>query len=424
MSKRAWLYIYLVFMAAALAVGIMLSHVMKMSPQWFAFGAMALFATISQIYEAQHGRQSYYPHLVFFFAAVLLLEPFLFVLVVAIPHLVEWAGEYVRQVASRRAWYIQPFNIATHILAGAGAYFVTKVIPEHIALLALVPPMFPLTVAALIYVLINHLLIGGALSLARGIPFKESGLLGRDSLLPDFMMACLGVVVGLLWDLDPWWILLALAPLVLMYQALLVPKLKQEAQTDSKTGLLNARHFGKEFASELQRAQRFNRPFAVVMADLDLLRNVNNTYGHLAGDIVLTGVARIIRENIREGDIAGRFGGEEFALVLPESGRDGARLLAERLRAVIAAAQFPVSTSSTPISVTMSFGIACFPEDATQDVGLMHEADVAVYYAKSQGRNRVVCAADVPYAVKLAHLPSQTQPAATPASPTAQGEPS
>jgi diguanylate cyclase (GGDEF)-like protein len=186
----------------------------------------------------------------------------------------------------------------------------------------------------------------------------------------------------------------------------MIPQLKQEAQTDGKTGLWNARHFTKLFTAEMERAQRFNRPLTVIMADLDLLRNINNTYGHLAGDIVLSGIGQIIKENIREYDIAGRFGGEEFAIVLPETGPAEAQALAERLRAAVEVATFQVATSQTPISCTMSIGVACCPWDATTVTELIHEADVAVYQAKLRGRNCVICAADVPHSVKLEHAPS------------------
>src|SRR5439155_194927 len=139
---------------------------------------------------------------------------------------------------------------------------------------------------------------------------------------------------------------------VLMYKALSIPQLKQEAQTDGKTGLWNARHFSALFTAEMERATRFERPLTVLMADLDLLRNINNTYGHLAGDIVLSGIGKIISENIREYDIAGRFGGEEFAIVLPETGPVEAVQLAERLRSAVEAVSFEVSTSSVPIHAT------------------------------------------------------------------------
>jgi len=149
------------------------------------------------------------------------------------------------------------------------------------------------------------------------------------------------------------------------------------------------------------------------MADLDLLRNVNNTFGHLAGDTVLTGIGRIIRETVREYDLPARFGGEEFCIVLLEAGRAEAQAFAERLRQAVQAADFEVATSPQPIHVTMSLGIACFPDDATTPTDLTHAADIAVYQAKLKGRNRVVCASDVPQSARLEGAPVEDAQATT-----------
>jgi diguanylate cyclase (GGDEF)-like protein/putative nucleotidyltransferase with HDIG domain len=214
-------------------------------------------------------------------------------------------------------------------------------------------------------------------------------------------MIYLGSIVAVLWGMNPFLIIPALLPLVLMYRALTIPALKQQAQTDSKTGLLNARHFAEVFAEEIERARRTRRPLAVVMADLDLLRSINNTYGHLAGDVVLSGIGATIRKTIRGNDIAGRFGGEEFVIILPELGPDEARSLAERVRQAIEATRFEVATSPTPIRATMSLGVACFPADGDSPTSLTQAADVAVYQAKLNGRNRVVMAGDVPHSIKL-----------------------
>jgi diguanylate cyclase (GGDEF)-like protein/putative nucleotidyltransferase with HDIG domain len=215
------------------------------------------------------------------------------------------------------------------------------------------------------------------------------------------ILPCLGYIIAILWDLNPALILPALSPLALMYHALKVPQLQQEAQTDAKTGLLNPRHFNRCYAEEMARAQRFNRPLALIMADLDLLRTINNTYGHLAGDVVISGIGKIIRTQVRDYDITGRFGGEEFAIILPETSVGEAIAVAERIRRAIEEADFKVSTHPTPIHATMSLGVACFPDDATTVTELSHKADVAVYQAKLRGRNQVVCVADVPHSIEL-----------------------
>src|SRR6201999_3613699 len=116
---------------------------------------------------------------------------------------------------------------------------------------------------------------------------------------------------------------------------------------------------------ELGRAQRFQRPMSLIMADLDLLRDINNPYGHLAGDAVLRGIAEVFRQQLRHYDVPSRFGGEEFAILLPETPPDQALEIAERIRRAVAAREFEVETSSEPIRATISIGVAGFPRDGS-----------------------------------------------------------
>jgi diguanylate cyclase (GGDEF)-like protein/putative nucleotidyltransferase with HDIG domain len=401
MSHRAWAYIWGVLSVGTLLIGLSYLRSAASTQQWLTFAALTLFATLSQFFEVEApGRQSYYPHMIFFFAGALLLHPFLFTLLIIAPHVIEWAKERLAKGAHLRAWYIQPFNISVHIIAGLSAYGIHTWLNPNASYISLIS-VIATTLAALTYVVLNHVLIGMALVLARGVSWRESGVLEFENLLTDFIMIYLGSIVAVFWGMNPFLIFPALLPLVLMYRALLIPTLKHQAQTDGKTGLLNARHFADVFAEELERARRTHRPLSVIMADLDLLRTINNTYGHLAGDIVLTGVGEAIRRTIRGNDIAGRFGGEEFAIILPDLSAKEANMLAERIRLAIETLRFDVSTSPTPIGATMSLGVACFPADGDNTTSLTQAADVAVYQAKINGRNRVVMACDVPHSIKL-----------------------
>ena len=137
----------------------------------------------------------------------------------------------------------------------------------------------------------------------------------------------------------------------------------------------------------------------LIMADLDLLRDINNTYGHLAGDAVLKGIAETFRTQLRHYDVPARFGGEEFAILLPETPPEQAFEIAERIRRAVAAAAIDVETSSEPIHATVSIGVAAFPRDAADANELIHQADLAVYRAKLQGRNRVLDASSEPLVV-------------------------
>src|SRR2546430_2390091 len=130
---------------------------------------------------------------------------------------------------------------------------------------------------------------------------------------------CFGVVFVYFWCVDVWLILFALALILFLHFALRLPQLEEEVCVDAKTGLANARHFMEELTEELTRARRFGRPLLVIVADLDLLRNINNIYGYLAGDVVLVGVVQILSSYVRHYDVAVRFGGGGFVIVLPKT---------------------------------------------------------------------------------------------------------
>jgi diguanylate cyclase (GGDEF)-like protein/putative nucleotidyltransferase with HDIG domain len=228
---------------------------------------------------------------------------------------------------------------------------------------------------------------------------RELGIFSFESLSTDLVLAALGVGIGTFWDLNPWLLPFAMAPLLLIHRSLSVPQLQEEARVDPKTGLFNARYFAATLAEELGRAQRFERPLTLIMADLDLLREINNNYGHLAGDAVLKKIAETFRTQLRHYDVPARFGGEEFAILLPETPPEQAFEIAERIRRAVAAAAIDVETSSEPIRATVSIGVAAYPRDAADANELIHQADLAVYRAKLQGRNRVLDASSEPLVV-------------------------
>jgi diguanylate cyclase (GGDEF)-like protein/putative nucleotidyltransferase with HDIG domain len=135
---------------------------------------------------------------------------------------------------------------------------------------------------------------------------------------------------------------------------------------------------------------------SLIMADLDLLRDINNSYGHLAGDAVLVGIADIFRQELRHYDVPARFGGEEFSILLPETPPEQAMEIAERIRRAVAEREFEIETAAEPIRATVSLGVAGFPKDGADANELIHQADLAVYRGKLQGRNRVVGASAEP----------------------------
>jgi len=166
-----------------------------------------------------------------------------------------------------------------------------------------------------------------------------------------------------------------------------ISELKHLATTDQLTRLANRAHFIDGAEAELRRADRFNRDVTVLMVDLDHFKRINDRYGHAAGDEALRVFARVLRQETRTVDLLGRLGGEEFAILLPETGMESALQVAERLRAAIEQASF-VFHHSKPISFTISIGVALLQLGDSLDI-LLARADDALYRAKHSGRNRV-----------------------------------
>jgi diguanylate cyclase (GGDEF)-like protein len=392
MSSKARLYIAAVTLAGCfLAAGAFLSNDLA-HPEWLSFAILVILASISQILKScTPSNQSYHPALIFLFAGVIMLQPRLFVLLVIISHLIEWAVQRLMIKGSHlQDWYIQPFNISMHILIGLAAQWVYQLILTSPINNGLYIPVLAAIAAALIYSFLNHLMVGWVLLLARRVSWKQSGILRMENLLTDLVMLLMGSVLAVSLELNPWFILPVLSPFYLIYRALSVPSLKQQANIDSKTGLWNDRYFKEALEKELARAQRLNRPMTIVMADLDLLRNINNTFGHISGDAVLIGVAQILKSFIREYDIVARLGGEEFSILFPETCPEDAYLRIEEIRRKIESTEFRSPTVSKPIRATMSFGIAGRTGLENSAKEIIHNADVAVYQAKIQGRNRTV----------------------------------
>jgi len=165
-----------------------------------------------------------------------------------------------------------------------------------------------------------------------------------------------------------------------------------QAITDELTGLVNRRRFLDALRTEIQRGQRLGGRLSVVLADLDDFKLVNDRFGHHAGDEVLLAFADLLRAHGRDVDVAARLGGEEFAILLPETGIEGASAGAERLRRSLAQLGLPLGDNGREVHVTASFGVAELSNGQSLD-GLLRAADTALYRAKGNGKNRVEIAA-------------------------------
>ncbi|HET6696073.1 MAG TPA: diguanylate cyclase [Gaiellaceae bacterium] len=389
LSPRAKAYLYAVGILAVAAAVVPFSHLSPSTDGWLTFLVLAVSAAVAQLFVVVTPRdQSYHTTLVFLIPGVLLLPPELIALLGIVYGIPEW-------LKVRYAWYIQGFNIANHTLNGLAAWGAVELVRNA----GLGPELeFALSglVAAVVFVGMNHFLLATMLHLARGHSLRGTGLFSVESLSTDFVLAMLGVAFAALWDLNPLLLPTAVAPLLLIHRSLSVPALQEEARVDPKTGLFNARHFTGALREELARSERSGATLAVIMADLDLLRDINNAYGHLAGDAVLKGIADVFHGHLRHSDIPARFGGEEFAILLPETSPQQALDIAERIRRAVAAQRFEVETSSEPIRATISIGVSVYPDDGADPNEIIHQADLAVYRAKLQGRNRVLPASSEP----------------------------
>jgi diguanylate cyclase (GGDEF)-like protein/putative nucleotidyltransferase with HDIG domain len=302
------------------------------------------------------------------------------ILVIVVSNIVEW-------IWNKPPWFIQLFNTSCYLVVMQAASFVYELINP-----AYSPDTWQ-TALALIFSmaafnLLNHLMVGLVIWFARGENFKKSGVFDFFPLMLDLSLLYFGASLSIVWNHNALALGLFLVPLYLIYSTLRVPALERRTEIDSKTGLFNHEYFRNQLNNELPRANRFDRPLCIVLADLDLLRNINNTYGHLAGDEVLMGVAKVLKAFVRDYDIVCRFGGEEFAILLPETTLAQAYERAELIRKTIVEMEFTVPTSVTSIRATMSFGIAQRENFTQTPDEIIHNADLALYHSKLSGRNQ------------------------------------
>jgi diguanylate cyclase (GGDEF)-like protein len=238
--------------------------------------------------------------------------------------------------------------------------------------------------------LINVGLIAVAVQLASpGIGWRQ--VLGdRETLFIDLVEVCLGVVVFVAWTVTPILALVLLPPAVLLQRCLTFSQLRAAARTDPKTGLLNAVSWQEEASREIVRASRERRPLAVLMVDLDHFKAFNDSYGHIAGDQALVAAAKALEDGLRSYDLVGRFGGEEFTVLLPNADEAEAQRAAERLRRRVADLVLPGTPGAR---LTASIGGATVESPGVDVTDLLAAADHALYRAKNAGRNQIAFAA-------------------------------
>jgi len=246
--------------------------------------------------------------------------------------------------------------------------------------------------SALIKLVLNKAMIMTAIKGTSPSASLRQALLTRESIYNDMAELCIGVLVTYGVAGNPLLVLAALPVVTLLQRSLRHAQLVTDSRADSKTGLLNAATWEREANAEVVRAVRTRSPLAVALLDIDKFKLINDTYGHLVGDQVLKEIARTLNAMLRDYDVAGRFGGEEFSLLLPQTRAVDAFRIAERVRANIAALSViaPGETGGERVQVTVSIGVAALDSGTERTFSqLMSAADAALYRAKGCGRDQV-----------------------------------
>ncbi|WP_322753633.1 GGDEF domain-containing protein [Frankia sp. Cas3] len=239
-------------------------------------------------------------------------------------------------------------------------------------------------------------------SMVRSIPVgRPFGGGGREMLTVAATEMCSAIVIAVLWTAHPLLMLAATPPALLLQRGLLHAELLAAARTDAKTRLASPAYWREVAEREAARVRRAGRPMSVLIVDIDHFKRVNDQFGHLTGDVVLASVADALRAATRPRDLVGRFGGEEFVVLLCEVDLDNAAHAAERIRRQVAGMRCRVdgrSAGAVIVSVTVSVGVATASGTEVDLPVLLETADAALYRAKADGRNRVRLAAQVPAA--------------------------
>jgi diguanylate cyclase (GGDEF)-like protein len=321
---------------------------------------------------------------VWVFAAVLLL-PFPFMILSTA--LARWLSALVnRPMVGRGAKTQLVSYISTTAVSGFVASVVHQSIGQHPT-----PGMdsdtrevVAVLVSAVVFSLISHLLTGVAYTLARSQRLRDQQAV--SGILIEVALLCHGGLAAWAWTQSPAIFFLGLPTLVLVQRALLHERLEERANRDAKTGVGSIGWWREAANHEVEQA-RPHRRVGFLVIDLDNFKKVNDTHGHLNGDIVLKAVADVLKSEVRSGDKVGRFGGEEFVVLLPGASPAVVQMVAERLRAGVE--QLVITLDGPIVGITVSIGGAVYPVDGETVTDVMQYADMNLYRAKRQGRNQV-----------------------------------
>jgi len=342
---------------------------------------------------AADGRPHMHLQSIWIFAGLLLLPPPLATLVIVVSYAHSWVRVYKRRGVIHR----KVFSGATVILACAAAGAVLTTGTGHFA--PYVPyldgfgGMTALLASGIVYFGLNYVLVILAILMSNpGKPPRQAFGNPSDVLI---VLAAVGVGCGiaLVMTVRPWLLPVLMVTPVALHIGLLLPQFQAAARTDSKTSLLAPEFWVQLARSELARAAELSSTAGVLMIDIDHFKAIDDGNGHLAGDEVLRAVAAAIKSAVRDYDSVGRFGGEEFVVLLPDIGPAAVLAVAERIRAAIEVLKVEYSDGGDVRVIgglSASIGVATYPDGGTAVDRLLQAADRALYRAKDAGRNQVV----------------------------------
>jgi diguanylate cyclase (GGDEF)-like protein len=335
------------------------------------------------------------------FAGLLLLPPSLATALVMI------TAVHLRLRMPRMKTFRWLYTTATVILATQAATAVLYAALPHGA-----HPGLPNSVRGVAVVLlagairwfINFALVVAIILLSAPKTPAQEALGSFNNSMVEVAALALGGITALVVSQDVWYLALILPLLLVLHRTALLRQYEEAARTDPKTGVANAMHWSQVARAELSRAERDSNCVGILMLDLDHFKRVNDTYGHLTGDAVLRAVAEALRKETRDYDVVGRFGGEEFMVLLPNLPAADLAAVAERFRHCVGGLVVTSPDNNEPVKVTASAGAVVYPDGGSDLDELLLAADAALYRAKEGGRNQTCLA---PSAVPAARQPEE-----------------
>jgi len=323
---------------------------------------------------------------------VAILLPPVYALIMPIP-----LYSLTQALSPRSVVYRRVFSAAAISLAYGAVAVLFRVFPASFAGPSIGTGVHALTwtlavaVCELVGGRINHLLIWGAMKLSDPNVKLVDVEFNREALQGDFAEFDLGILITVVTAVNAVLAVFAVPTVLLARRFMMHAQLLEKSRIDTKTGLLNSSTWEGEATAEIARAIRTRSPLALALVDIDHFKAVNDTHGHLVGDKALRAVTDALRGQLRAYDLAGRFGGEEFAILLPHTTQVNALIIAERLRTRIAAMPIPIRNddpSGPSVRLTVSIGVTVLDNASRELTDLLADADTALYYAKENGRNK------------------------------------